>query len=93
MTIAGGTGFLESDAPNVILFTWKAAEDHQGYILRLLETAGKETSVTLHLPRRKLKSAELTNGVEENLNNPLSISHNTFKVAMKPNEIVTVRIQ
>jgi len=40
-----------------------------------------------------LKSAELTNGVEENLNKPLSIGNNTFEVTMKPNEIVTVRIQ
>jgi alpha-mannosidase len=88
-----GTGFLETNASNVILFTWKAAEDHQGYILRLLETAGKETSVMLRLPRWELKSAELTNGVEENLNKPLSISHSMFEVTMKPNEIVTVRIQ
>ena len=89
----GGAGFLESDASNVILFTWKVAEDHQGYVLRLLETAGKGTNVMLRLPRWKLKSAELTNGVEENLNKPLSIVNNTFEVTMKPNEIVTVRIQ
>jgi len=45
------------------------------------------------LPRWELNSAELTNGVEENLNKPLSISHNMFKVTMKPNEIVSIRIQ
>lgn len=93
MTNAEGAGFLESGASNVILFSWKVAQDHQGYVLCLLETAGNETNITPRLPRWQLKSAELTNGVEEYLNKPISISHNTFEVTMKPNEIVTVRIQ
>lgn len=92
MTKTGGAGFLESDAFNLILFTWKAAKDHQGYRLRVLETAGKSNNVMLRLPRWKLKLAQLTSGVEENLNKSLSISHTTFEVTMKPNEIVTVRI-
>ncbi|MFN8008392.1 MAG: polysaccharide lyase family protein [Terriglobia bacterium] len=88
-----GASFLESDAVNVILLTWKVAEDQQGNILRLLETSGKQTTATLRLPRWNLKSAELTDGVEENLNHPLTISHNAFEVTLRPNEIVTVRIQ
>ena len=93
MTKTGGAGFLESDAFNLILFTWKAAEDHQGYILGLLETTGKSTNVMLRLPHWKLKSAELTSGVEEDLKKPLSISEHSFEVTLRPNEVVTVRIQ
>jgi len=88
-----GTAFLESDTPNVILVTWKGAEDKRGHILRFLETAGKETTVTLRLPHWKLKSAELTSGVEEDLKKPLSISENKFEVTLRPNEVATVRIQ
>ena len=50
---AEGTSFLEISSPNVALVTWKLAEDGKGTILRLQETAGQASEVTVRLPHSK----------------------------------------
>ena len=89
---AEGTSFLEVDQPNVVLANWKDAEDGEGVILRLVETGGRETTASLRFPRLAVKSAQLCNGVEDNLR-PLSPGSNSLNLRFHPYEVVTVRIQ
>ncbi len=86
-----GTGFLETDAPNVVLVTWKRAEDGRGGIVRLRETAGRATRVHLRLPHGAITSAALCNGVEDVLG-PLTPSDGAVEVSLNPYEVVSVRI-
>ena len=89
---AEGASFLEVDQPGVVLANWKNAEDGQGVILRLIETNGRETTASLRFPRLTVKSAQLCNGVEDNLR-PLSSGANSVSLSFHPYEVLTVRIQ
>ena len=89
---AEGTSFLEVDHSNVVLANWKNAEDGEGVILRLVEIGGHETTASLRFPRWAVKSAQLCNGVEDNLR-PLSPAANSLNLSFHPYEVVTVRIQ
>jgi hypothetical protein len=84
--------FLQVDQPNVVLVTWKRAEDDQGTILRFLEVDGKPGTVNVQGPILNLESGWICNAVEEN-HQPLSVSPHGFSFAVKPFEIVTVRLQ
>lgn len=88
---AEGTSFLEIDAPNVVLVTWKLAEDGKGTILRLVETAGQSTEATIKLPHSKLQSASLCNSVEDRLRD-LSVTDNQIHLTFSPHEVLTVRL-
>jgi hypothetical protein len=54
------------DAANVLLLALKPAEDGDGPILRLLDTAGQATQVMVALPDLTVLYAYATNLVEEN---------------------------
>jgi hypothetical protein len=60
------TSFCQVDADNVLVTTIKRAEDGDGYIIRLMETAGQETTVTVTTPLWPILHAFETNLVEEN---------------------------
>jgi len=89
---AEGASFLEMDAPNVVLGTWKLAEDGNGTILRFYETAGHETTSTLRFTRHAPNSAQLCNAVEDNLA-PFEVQGASIQLRFRPNEIVTLRIR
>ena len=80
----------ELQADHTMLTTVKPAENGQGVILRLVEHAGQEESVTLLLPEH-YRAATLCNLLEDDLA-PLEITDRSLNVAMAPNKIVTVRI-
>jgi len=84
--------FLSVDNPSVVLVTWKQAEDHNGYILRFLETAGQSTTINVSSPLLDIQSAWLCNAMEENQQS-LTVSGKAIKFGAHPHEIVTVRIQ
>jgi len=83
--------FLEVDAPDVVVENWKAADDGNGTIVRLLETGGSSTNATLTFPLFNVGHAWLANAAEENLE-PLAPSGHSVSVGLKPHEIATVRI-
>jgi hypothetical protein len=85
------TSFLEVSDTNVIVENWKVAEDNQGTILRLLEVGGQAASARLDFPLFSLERAWLANAVEEN-QNQLVVTGHSLEVALKPHQIVTVRI-
>jgi hypothetical protein len=86
------SGFLNVDQPGVVLLAWKEAEDRNGYIMRFLEIAGQPASVNVHAPLLDVQSAWLCNAMEEN-QRPVAVSGRGFSFAVKPHEIVTVRVQ
>jgi hypothetical protein len=88
---AEGTSFLEINAPNVALVTWKLAEDGKGTILRLQETAGQADEFTVQLPHTNLHSASLCNSVEDNLHD-LDVAGNVLHLSIHPHEVLTVRL-
>ena len=89
---AEGLSFLETDAPNVALVTWKRAEAGEGTILRLLETAGRRTMASIRFPRFSIESAALTNAVEDDLR-LLRTAGNSLEVTLNPHEVVSLRVR
>src|SRR5437762_9667447 len=57
--------FLEVNRPNVLLLTWKEAEDDQGTILRFLEIGGEAGPAEITIPLLKVESAWRCNRSEE----------------------------
>jgi hypothetical protein len=86
-----GASFLEIGSPNVLLVTWKLAEDGKGTILRLEETAGQVTETSVNLPLTALHAANLCNGVEDNLGS-LDVSGKRIRLKFQPHEVLTVRL-
>jgi alpha-mannosidase len=89
---AEGTGFLEADAKDVVLETWKRAEDGDGSILRLRETAGRAATVRLRFPHGRVNGAELCNGVEDRVRE-LTVADGAVSVPVGAFEVVTVRVR
>jgi alpha-mannosidase len=89
---SGQSSFLQVDKPNVVLVTWKRAEDDKGTILRFLEVAGEPSTVRVTSPLLKFDAAWMCNAVEEN-QHPISASPQGFGFDIKPFQILTVRVQ
>ncbi len=88
---ATGTSFLQIDNPNVVLVTWKLAEDGKGTILRLKEVAGQSEDATIELPHGEIHSASLCNSVEDD-EQALDVTANTLSLKFRPHEVLTVRL-
>ena len=86
--------FLEVQPENVYVAGFKTAEDGKGVILRLYEGAGLATNAVLNfnLPGVSLKAAMLCDGRERVLS-PLAVDNNSLRMALKPWETSTVRVQ
>jgi alpha-mannosidase len=88
---AEGESFLQIDNPDVLLTTWKLAENGEGTIVRLEEIAGKEEHVSLHLANASLRSARICNAVEDDLAS-LPVNDQSIQLVMKPHGVLTVRL-
>ena len=86
------SSFLQVNNPDVVLVTWKKAEDGQGTVLRFLEVAGKESSVEVQTPLFEVKSAWASDALERK-QGALSATSHGFRFAVKPFQIVTVRLE
>ena len=83
--------FCALDAPNVVLTALKRAEDGDGLVLRIFETAGRETKVTVTLPLFAIWRATGTNLVEEGAES-LPATEHAVEVTLPPYGIRTVRV-
>ncbi len=83
--------FCQLDKPNVFLTTIKQAEDGNGFIVRLIETDGQQTTATLMVPALTIRQAWRTNLVEE-IQAPLSCMDHEVTVPVDAFGIATVRI-
>ena len=86
------SSFLQVDQPNVVLITWKMAEDGEGTVLRFVEVSGKESSVEVQTPLLDLQSAWMSDALERK-QGALSVSPHGFGFSVKPFQIVTVRLE
>ena len=83
--------FLGLNGDGVELETLKPAEDGEGYIVRLLETAGHEGTARLSSRLLDFSRAWLCNAAEDNLRE-IPASKDGVEVAMSPYAIVTLRL-
>jgi alpha-mannosidase len=84
--------FLGLNGDGVELETLKPAEDGEGYIVRLLETAGREGKARLSSRLLEFSRAWLCNAREDNLRE-IPASKYGVDVAMPPYAIVTLRLE
>lgn len=83
--------FFHIGTPQAQVTAFKEAEDGHGFILRLRETAGQKGVARFESPVFPLLSAQLANGVEDNLS-ALPVSKNTVQIPLKPHGFSTVRL-
>jgi len=84
--------FLNVNDADLLLETWKPAEDGKGTVLRFLDLGGSTRTVVVQTPLLQLQQAWQTDAVERN-RKPLSLlGSKGFEFTIHPHEIVTVRI-
>ncbi|MGC2636903.1 MAG: polysaccharide lyase family protein [Acidobacteriaceae bacterium] len=84
--------FLTVDDPDVLLDTWKPAEDGDGTIVRLIDLGGAARTVTVKTPLLAIDKVMSTDAVERDGQVIVPDSAHSFRVAIRPHAIVTVRI-
>jgi len=82
---------LEVGNPGVSLLTWKRAEDGDGTILRLQDTAGEASDIRIHSPFLRFERAWLCNLLEEN-HAEIRIQGEDLSVPIKPFQVLTLRL-
>jgi alpha-mannosidase len=82
---------LEIENPGVTLLTWKRAEDSDGTILRLQDTAGVASNIKIHCPFLKFERAWLCNLLEDN-QAEIKIQGGDLNVPIKPFQVLTLRL-
>jgi len=83
--------FVQIGPDNAVLTAFKKAEDENSLILRFYEWAGKQSEVTLQLPR-EAQSAEETDLMERPIGS-LSMNAGTVTVQTRPFEIKTIKVR
>src|SRR6202041_1783239 len=86
-----GASWVQISNPNIVLVTWKLAENGNGTILRLQETAGQPQETSITFPLTPLGSANLCDGVEDDLGK-LNVSQTHIQLKFQPHEVLTVRL-
>ncbi|HZY64188.1 MAG TPA: glycoside hydrolase family 38 C-terminal domain-containing protein, partial [Edaphobacter sp.] len=84
--------FLQVSDSNVLLDTWKAAEDGNGIVLRFLDLGDTTRTVTVRSPLLHVQQVWQTDAVERNQKPLPHAGINGFQFTMHPHEIVTVKI-
>ncbi|HUY13797.1 MAG TPA: polysaccharide lyase family protein [Terriglobia bacterium] len=88
---AASQSFLQVSQPNVVLVTWKRAEDKEGTILRFLEVGGRASVVNISTPVLNVQSAWMCNAMEQK-QQALPVSPRGFSFSIQPFQIATVRV-
>ncbi len=88
---AGSGQMIDVAGEGFVLLTFKRAEDGDGYVLRLMETAGRAHTVRIRSALLNIKGAELCDNVERPVRR-LSVRRGVVEVPAGPRETVGVRI-
>lgn len=80
-----------TDAPNVVIKAMKRAEDGDGYIVRVYETAGRPTQANIVFAT-PLRAAQKADGTEKVIADA-AIDANRLPVSLKANGIATYRVR
>ena len=85
--------FISIDTPEVAILNLKAAEDGNGYILRLWNFADANLKSEIRLAGKSVHSANLTNLTENDITNSgCLINNGALIVEIDPGEIINARI-
>jgi alpha-mannosidase len=84
--------FLDVQDPNLLLETWKPAEDGNGTILRFLDFGGTTRAVTVQCPLLQIDGAWQTDAVERNGKQLSLAGSGGFQFTIHPHEILTIRL-
>jgi alpha-mannosidase len=82
----------EIDRPDVLLQTWKAAEDGKGTIMRFLNFGDEQETVNVSLPFVKLQAAWSCTALEHDRREIALKDSQHFHFDLRPHEIATVRL-
>jgi hypothetical protein len=88
---AGAGSLMKLDASNLETVVLKAAENGDGYVLRLREVAGRPGEGEVTFPTLNIREAFLSNGVEEPQHKLATTAH-SIKFPYKPNQYITIRL-
>jgi len=83
--------FVQVNQPNVVLLTWKMAEDGDGTVMRFLETGGQASMVEVQAPYLDVESAWNSDALERK-KSALATTGHGFTFPIQPFEILTVRL-
>jgi alpha-mannosidase len=83
--------FLTVDNPNVVMTTWKLAEDGNGSIVRLEEIAGQTERISVQASHLQITRAKECN-VLEDCSTEIPLSANAIHLTIKPFELLTLRL-
>ena len=86
-----GASLLEIGNPRVTLLTWKRAEDGDGTILRLQDTAGEASNVSIRSQFLTFERAWSCNLLEDN-QAEINIQGEDVIVPIKPFQVLTLRL-
>ena len=84
--------FLTIDDPNLLLDTWKPAEDGNGTILRFIDLGGEPRTVAIHSPLLSISKIVATDAVERDQTPIVPEDGHTFKIAVRAHQILTIRM-
>ncbi len=84
--------FIEISDPNILLETWKPAEDGNGTILRFVDFGGTERGVSVKIPALALAHVWQTDAVERGRRVVPIAANGQFLFTIHPHEIVTLRL-
>jgi alpha-mannosidase len=82
--------FVKMNEPNLILTTFKKAEDSQGYIFQWYECVGKDTQAEIEFPEVPKKVVK-SNFMEED-GEPLKFDGKKLKINTPKNSVVTIKV-
>jgi hypothetical protein len=85
-------GLLEIDSPNVNLSTWKIAEDGDGSVLRLEETAGRVSQLRIQSKYFGFAHAWVASELEDKVS-ALPIADGRIEISLQPFQTLTLRVE
>ncbi len=83
---------LDISNPDVTLLTWKPAEDGDGSILRIQESAGKPSDVEVRSKFLSFEKSWICNVLEDN-QSELTMAGDTLSIPIKPFQVLTIRVR
>jgi hypothetical protein len=89
-TLSPAGSFCQVDQPNVMVLAIKGAEDGDGLIVRLAETEGRDTTVTVRLPHVEIDQAVWANNAEED-QGTLAYGLHSVRVPVRARGLMTIR--
>jgi hypothetical protein len=84
--------FLSIDDPDLLLDTWKPAEDGNGTILRLIDLGGPSRTVTINVPLLSIGKISTTDAVERDQKSIVPDTPHIFKIGVQSHQIMTIRL-